>query len=114
MEEFKKLCYGLINIVIKTESDEASIVLKNVFGFPSKPLGTWRVTVQRWNDETEREALVDANEDKLQSIHAEEYNGTDDDMCDAYESWLSDLETYDDVKDILEQHENIITLEIKS
>ena len=38
-------------------------------------------------------------EDYLQHLHAEDYHGTDDDMPDAYESWLMDF----DVAEILEQ-----------
>lgn len=37
-------------------------------------------------------------EDYLKAIHAKEYTGTDDDMPDAFESWLDQF----DVADILE------------
>lgn len=35
--------------------------------------------------------LTDEQEEKLKKAHAEYYNGTDDNMSDAYESWLEDL-----------------------
>ncbi len=43
-------------------------------------------------EETEHERLIDglthADEDKLKEAHAQDYTGTDDDMCDAFEDWL--------------------------
>ncbi len=35
--------------------------------------------------------LTSAQEEILKAKHAEDYHGTDDDMPDAYESWLEDL-----------------------
>lgn len=32
------------------------------------------------------------DEQKLMAAHAKDYHGTDDDMPDAYEAWLMDLE----------------------
>lgn len=32
-------------------------------------------------------------EDYLQEVHAKDYHGTDDDMPDAFERWLMDLDT---------------------
>jgi len=32
-------------------------------------------------------------EDYLRAVHASTYTGTDDDMADAFEHWLSDLDT---------------------
>lgn len=37
------------------------------------------------------DALTPAQEDKLKEAHAEDYHGTDDNMPDAYESWLENL-----------------------
>jgi len=34
-------------------------------------------------------------EDFLQSMHAKDYHGTDDDMTDDYENWLTNLEIDD-------------------
>lgn len=34
-------------------------------------------------------------EEFLQNIHAEQYTGTDDDMIDDYENWLTTLEGED-------------------
>lgn len=36
-------------------------------------------------------SLTPKQEDKLQEAHGKDYMGTDDDMPDAYESWLEDL-----------------------
>lgn len=45
--------------------------------------------------EEEREYLIDnlttEEEDKLKEAHGKEYMGTDDDMPDAYDSWITDL-----------------------
>ena len=46
--------------------------------------------------------LSEAEEDKLQSVHAEDYQGLDDDMPEAYERWLVDL-SYQELVDILEE-----------
>lgn len=55
-------------------------------------------------EENEHDAIVsDLNstqEDKLKEAHAKDYHGTDDDMPDAYESWLMDL-SVDELKKIL-------------
>lgn len=32
-------------------------------------------------------------EDYLEDVHAKEYHGTDDDMPDAFETWISTLDT---------------------
>jgi hypothetical protein len=46
--------------------------------------------------EEEREHIIDnlthEQEDKLKEAHAKDYHGTDDDMSDAYEAWLMDLD----------------------
>ena len=44
--------------------------------------------------------LTSEQEDKLKEAHAKEYHGTDDDMPDAFESWLEDL-WLDELKTIL-------------
>lgn len=44
--------------------------------------------------------LTDEQEDKLKEAHAEDYSGIDDDMPDAYEGWLEDLDL-DDLKKII-------------
>lgn len=46
------------------------------------------------------ENLTTEQEDKLKEAHAENYIGTDDDMPDAYESWLMDLDL-DQLKGLL-------------
>lgn len=54
--------------------------------------------------EEEREHLIDnltkEQEDKLKEAHAKDYYGTDDNMPDAYESWLEDL-SLEDLKKII-------------
>jgi hypothetical protein len=49
--------------------------------------------------EEEREYLIEnltkEQEDKLKEAHAEDYTGTDDDMPDAYEDWLGELDSAD-------------------
>lgn len=42
-------------------------------------------------NDTLLEQLIADNEGKLQDIHAKNYIGTDDDMSDAFDNWLSDL-----------------------
>lgn len=44
--------------------------------------------------------LTKEDEEKLKDAHAEDYNGLDDDMPDAYEDWLMDL-TSDELRTIL-------------
>lgn len=39
--------------------------------------------------------LTDEQEDVLKNIHAEEYHGTDDDMPDDYERWLTNINLMD-------------------
>ena len=55
-------------------------------------------------EEEERQHIIDhltnAQEEKLREEHAKDYNGTDDDMTDAYEDWLMELEL-DGLKQIL-------------
>ena len=43
------------------------------------------------HNETLLEQLIADNEGKLQDIHAKNYMGTDDDMSDNFNNWLSDL-----------------------
>ena len=47
-------------------------------------------------DEEEKDSIVSSltsvQEDKLKEAHAKDYHGTDDDMPDAYERWLADLD----------------------
>ncbi len=47
------------------------------------------------------ENLTKEQEEVLQNIHAEQYSGTDDDMPDAFVSWLMEL-TLLDLEDYLE------------
>lgn len=52
--------------------------------------------------------LTSAQEDKLKEEHAKDYHGTDDDMPDAFESWLEDLsgqELYELLKDSFAEKE---------
>lgn len=55
-------------------------------------------------EEEEKSHIIDnllpLQEDKLKEAHGEDYIGTDDDMPDAYESWLMDL-SLEDLKKIL-------------
>lgn len=55
-------------------------------------------------EEDARQAIIDClkreDEDKLKEAHAKEYHGTDDEMPDAYESWLENL-TSTELKAIL-------------
>lgn len=54
--------------------------------------------------EEEQSNIVDAlkpeDEEKLKAVHAKDYHGTDDDMSDAYEDWLTDL-SLEELKEIL-------------
>ena len=45
---------------------------------------------------------TDTFENYLEDVHADDYHGTDDDMPDAYESWLERLE----IEDLLEYAED--------
>lgn len=45
--------------------------------------------------ELNREKLVYENEELLREIHANSYNGTDDDMPDAFDNWLCNLDITD-------------------
>lgn len=47
-----------------------------------------------WREEI-IEALSPADEETLRTEHAKDYHGTDDDMVEAYESWLEDLDLSD-------------------
>lgn len=62
-----------------------------------------RYSRQQLLDE-EREHIIDnltnVQEDKLKEEHAKDYHGTDDDMPDAYDSWLMDLDL-EDLKKII-------------
>lgn len=55
--------------------------------------------------EEEREYIIDnlttAQEDKLKEAHAKDYHGTDDDMPDAYDAWLVDDLSLEELKAIL-------------
>lgn len=50
-------------------------------------------------EEDERDRIISnlthEQEEKLKEEHAKDYHGTDDDMPDAYESWLEDLDLTD-------------------
>lgn len=48
--------------------------------------------------------LTDAQETVLKDAHAKEYHGTDDDMPDAYEDWLMDLDL-DSLKTLTKDHD---------
>lgn len=50
--------------------------------------------------ENKIENLSGEEEEKLQEIHSLNYMGTDDDMPDAFESWLSDL-SYSELREYL-------------
>ena len=77
--------------------DEAKAIVDRVQQFLKLVADT-----ARENDEKEKivDNLTDEQEEKLKEEHAEDYHGTDDDMPDAYESWLEDL-TLEDYKKIL-------------
>lgn len=45
----------------------------------------------QYNMENIVDQLSDEQIDILRDVHAKNYNGTDDDMPDAFENWLSDL-----------------------
>lgn len=45
-------------------------------------------------------------EDYLKTIHAEDYTRTDDDMSDAFETWLADL----DQDELIQHAENAIKI----
>lgn len=55
-------------------------------------------------EDSEKEKLMDMltadQEEKLREAHAMHYNGTDDNMADAHESWLEEL-TSDEMKKII-------------
>ena len=51
------------------------------------------------------ENLTGEQEEKLKSVHSEDYMGTDDDMPDNYEVWLEELEE-DEIKIILKEFNN--------
>ena len=51
-------------------------------------------------DTDECAALTDANEEALKEYHGANYNGTDDDMSDDFDNWISNLEL-SEVKEIL-------------
>lgn len=54
-------------------------------------------TGKEFDIDIEKEELVSnlnqEQEDKLREAHARNYNGTDDDMPDAFENWLIDLDS---------------------
>lgn len=50
------------------------------------------------------ETLISENEDLLQDIHAENYMGTDDDMPDAFENWITNL-TLEEVQAYIKKYE---------
>lgn len=50
------------------------------------------------------EQLITENEDLLQDIHAENYMGTDDDMPDAFENWITNL-TLEEVQAYIKKYE---------
>ena len=50
------------------------------------------------------EQLITENEDLLQDIHAENYMGTDDDMPDAFENWITNL-TLEEVQVYIKKYE---------
>lgn|SRR3990167_8810946 len=66
-----------------------------------KYISTFRKQVA---DDSEKDTLVesltDAQEEKLKEAHAKDYHGLDDEMPDAYDSWLTDLDL-DEMKKIL-------------
>ncbi len=55
-------------------------------------------TCPDWQQEKEKLENMYNFENYLQDLHAQDYHGTDDDMPDAYERWLSEF----DANDILE------------
>ncbi len=53
------------------------------------------------------EDFIEEHEDELQELHAKTYMGTDDDMPDHFDNWLSEI-TYGDLLDwglVKERHE---------
>lgn len=53
-------------------------------------------------DSEERDRIIEhltpTDEDKLKEVHSKDYTGTDDDMPDDYENWLSNL-SLDELKE---------------
>lgn len=47
---------------------------------------------------TNNKMYKDTFEDYLKTVHASDYTGTDDDMPDAYDAWLSELSADDFIK----------------
>ncbi len=60
------------------------------------------------DNEELKEKLIDnlseGEVDYLQDIHAKNYMGTDDDMSDAFETWLVNL-SYEEIKELLTPYE---------
>lgn len=98
-----------ITITCVWADDEKEITrVASSFGEAFARLATMEQVIEpklaKKDEEAKKSDLVDSltteQEEKLKEAHAKDYHGTDDDMPDAFESWLEDL-TYEQLKELI-------------
>lgn len=58
------------------------------------------LTPEDYAKEEVMDNLLEGDVEKLKHVHAESYSGTDDQMSDDFENWLTDL-TSEDIKEMI-------------
>ena len=91
---------GSGTVFVENSATQTSSVEDSFYDTLRKHNKSWIIEAE----EEEKSAIIDhltsQQEDNLKEAHAKDYHGTDDDMPDAYEDWLTSLESVD-LKSIL-------------
>lgn len=91
---------GISNIFIVDGKLDYSSAEEHFYEIMRKWESDWLKEAEAEEKEFIIDHLTDAQEIVLKDAHAKEYHGTDDDMPDAYEDWLMDLDL-DSLKTII-------------
>ena len=91
---------GTSTIFVKDSKVDYSLAEEHFYEIMRKWEKDWLKEAEEEEKELIIDNLTDEEEEKLKTAHAKDYRGTDDDMPDEYENYLTEIDL-EDLKQIL-------------